>query len=198
MDVLVLNRGWNAINVVDHKRAISLIYTGAAKAVDHATYATYAFDDWKDLSQDAVERYLSTINFKFKIPEIIILCFTDRLPTWALKEPKVTRQNIFTRDHFRCAYCGKSFKGSIKDLTVEHVIPRAHGGRTTWDNTVTACFKCNTHKGSKTLAESGMTLQFQPFKPKKLFHGGAIAAYRACESWKKFVDYSYWNCELEE
>jgi len=57
-----------------------------------------------------------------------------------------TRFNVFLRDRFTCQYCGEAFAASA--LTFEHVIPRSHGGQTTWTNIVTACVPCNTRKGN--------------------------------------------------
>ena len=49
------------------------------------------------------------------------------------RSPAFTRFNVFLRDGFACQYCGES-----TELTFDHVIPRSHGGRTTWENIVAA------------------------------------------------------------
>ncbi len=59
--------------------------------------------------------------------------------------PAFTRFNLFLRDKFACVYCG-----SPKELTFDHVVPRAYGGKTTWENVATACAHCNLKKGSRT------------------------------------------------
>ncbi|KPK35676.1 MAG: HNH endonuclease [Nitrospira bacterium SG8_35_1] len=46
-----------------------------------------------------------------------------------------------------CYYCGRIFKP--KDLTMDHIIPLARGGRSTRDNLVACCKDCNNKK--KTL-----------------------------------------------
>lgn len=58
---------------------------------------------------------------------------------------KYSRDNVFLRDNFKCQYCGEKF--SIKKLTIDHVLPRKHGGKTNWKNVTTACMKCNSVKG---------------------------------------------------
>jgi 5-methylcytosine-specific restriction endonuclease McrA len=71
-----------------------------------------------------------------------------------------TRFNLFLRDGFACQYCG-----SRGDMTFDHVIPRARGGRTTWENVVAACGPCNLRKGSRTLKQARMALAKRPRRP---------------------------------
>jgi 5-methylcytosine-specific restriction endonuclease McrA len=79
---------------------------------------------------------------------------------------KFSRLNIYTRDQFACAYCGK--KKAIKDLNYDHVLPRCKGGRTTWENVITACPPCNRRKGNRTPEQARMPLLFKPYRPKVL------------------------------
>lgn len=79
---------------------------------------------------------------------------------------KFSKINVLTRDGFKCQYCG--FKGSIDTLNYDHVIPRAQGGKTVWENIVTACYKCNSHKADRTPEQARMTLLSRPHKPKTL------------------------------
>jgi 5-methylcytosine-specific restriction endonuclease McrA len=85
------------------------------------------------------------------------------------KGVKFSRVNVFTRDGFRCCYCGA--ERPARDLNYDHVIPRAQGGRTVWENVVTACAGprgCNSRKGNRTPGQAGMTLRKAPVKPKVL------------------------------
>ncbi len=124
-----------------------------------------------------------------------------RLPSvLALKEyvvpehkPAFTRFNVFLRDAFRCQYCGQ--KNKAKDLTFDHVIPRARGGRTSWENIVTACRSCNRAKGAH-MPEN----EFRPMRmPKQpdLFElqeqGKRFPSNFLHESWGDFL---YWSTEL--
>ena len=79
---------------------------------------------------------------------------------------RFSRVNVFTRDRFRCQYCGEP-KGP-KQLNYDHVVPRVQGGRTVWENIVTSCYACNDRKGSKTPEQAGMKLLKQPKKPTSL------------------------------
>ena len=58
------------------------------------------------------------------------------------------RSNVYLRDNYICQYCKQMF--SYKDLTLDHVVPKSKGGKLTWENTVTACRKCNNQKGNHT------------------------------------------------
>jgi 5-methylcytosine-specific restriction endonuclease McrA len=79
---------------------------------------------------------------------------------------RFSRLNVFTRDKFRCQYCGE--KKLTRQLNYDHVVPRVKGGKTTWDNIVTSCYACNDRKGSRTPEEAGMRLLRKPHKPAHL------------------------------
>ncbi len=108
------------------------------------------------------------------------------------KRVAFTRFNLSLRDEFRCQYCGA--KG---DLTFDHVVPRARGGVTSWQNVVAACSPCNLHKGSKTLKQAGMRLARIPREPtpaEMQRHGQRFPPNHLHDSW---LDYLYWDAELE-
>jgi 5-methylcytosine-specific restriction endonuclease McrA len=79
---------------------------------------------------------------------------------------RFSRVNVYTRDGFRCQYCGE--KKEMRDLNYDHVVPRVRGGKTVWENIVTSCYACNDRKGSRTPEEAGMKLPRKPFKPSSL------------------------------
>lgn len=79
---------------------------------------------------------------------------------------RFSRVNVFTRDGFRCQYCGD--KKGMESLNYDHVVPRVRGGKTSWENIVTSCYACNDRKGSRTPDEAGMKLLRKPFKPTSL------------------------------
>lgn len=71
---------------------------------------------------------------------------------------------LFRRDRHMCGYCGGVF--GRRDLTRDHIMPKARGGRDVWSNVITACRTCNTiRKGCKTPDEAGMPLLFVPYEP---------------------------------
>jgi len=87
---------------------------------------------------------LRSPSFEYKPPSVIAL------NQYVKKPHKVafSRYNIFLRDNFTCQYCQK--KGTSKNLTFDHVIPRSAGGTTNYSNIVACCITCNTRKGSNT------------------------------------------------
>ena len=106
--------------------------------------------------------------------------------------PAFTRFNLFLRDKFACQYCG-----SYRDLTFDHVIPRAHGGRTTWENVATACAPCNLRKGGRTPKQAAMPLHVEPIRPTSWQlqdHGRRFPPGHLHETWH---DWLYWDVELE-
>jgi len=193
--VLVLNRLWQAVNICSVRRALSLLFEGHAQVVQgnlQGDFKTYTFDQWRDLSRlGPDEESLGTVSFRMRIPRVILLQVFDRLPK---KEVKFTRHNIFERDGNTCQYCGRIF--DRRDLNLDHVVPRDHGGPTQWDNIVCSCIPCNTRKANRTPAEAGMRLIRKPKRPKwrpfvQVNFGAPIH-----ESWRHFLDLAYWNVEL--
>ncbi len=124
----------------------------------------------------------------FRLPSVVVL--KDFVKPQ--KRVAFTRFNLFLRDEFRCQYCGS--KG---DLTFDHVLPRSRGGITSWQNVVAACSPCNLRKGSKTLKQAGMRLARAPRAPtaeEMQAHGRRFPPHHLHESW---LDYLYWDAELE-
>jgi 5-methylcytosine-specific restriction endonuclease McrA len=108
------------------------------------------------------------------------------------RAPAFTRFNLFLRDGFSCQYCGRG-----EDLTFDHLLPRSRGGRTTWENILTACASCNLAKGGKTPAEAAMRPRRQPCRPTMYQlqeRGRRFPPNHLHESW---LDYLYWDIELE-
>ena len=107
------------------------------------------------------EREVHSPSIALKLPSVIALRQFVRPNEY----PAFTRFNLFLRDKFRCVYCG-----SGKELTFDHVLPRAKGGRTTWENVVTACLHCNVRKGCRTPQQAGMPLLAVPYRPSWVEH----------------------------
>ena len=196
-NVLVLNRCYQPINIINVKRAFSLLYQGLAKAVD-TQYRTFGFEDWAELSAHVDGGpVIRTVNQSFIAPRVIILQFFDKMPR---KQVRFSRQNIYLRDNLTCQYCAK--KKSRSELNLDHVIPKSQGGKSTWENIVCSCIKCNLRKGGRTPKEANMKLLKQPKQPNwSPFIGPVRRDPEAYEAWKPFlnlVDAAYWNTELEK
>lgn len=114
---------------------------------------------------DVVEEYealCASPSIELRIPAVVRL----RKEVKQVHKPRYSPKNIFIRDGFRCCYCGKVFHR--KELNLDHVLPRSRGGKTSWENVVTSCHEDNTRKGSKTPAEAGLRMHFQPYVPNAL------------------------------
>ena len=102
------------------------------------------------------------------------------------KGVKFSRMNVYQRDRFTCQYCGVKFPWN--ELTYDHLVPRARGGRTNFLNIVTACKRCNSKKGHLTCDEAGMFPRNAPVHPSSLplvspvWHRGTIP-----EEWEPFL-----------
>lgn len=141
-DTLILNSDYSPISilplsVIDWRRAITLVYLKKVHVLE--TYANW---------------HVHSERLTLNVPSV---CMTTEYFNYK-KTVRFSRHNVYLRDLFQCQYCGDTF--DYDDLTIDHVIPRASGGRTTWENSVTCCFPCNSAKGNK-FARPLRT----PFKP---------------------------------
>jgi 5-methylcytosine-specific restriction endonuclease McrA len=118
-----------------------------------------------------------------------------RSPSFSFKLPSVIRLLRYIKiDNHSCQYCGDAFPTA--DLTFDHVVPVAQGGRKDWENIVTCCVSCNRRKGGRTPAEAGMHLIRVPRRPEKAPAIRITVGLKdAPETWR---DYFYWNLELDE
>lgn len=198
--VLVLNRNYLAIRVVNVKRAFSLLLRELAEVIhiEDGRYTSYDFSEWCELSELArkfepdAHDWIRTVRFDVAVPRIIRLAIYDRLPRQSVK---FNRRNIYARDSSRCQYCGKKF--STNELSLDHVIPRSQGGTSAWENVVCACLQCNIRKGGRTPDQAGMHLIQPPVKPKR----NPVISIKLSDgryaSWKAFLDNAYWSVELK-
>ena len=167
--VLVLNRHYFAIHVINVRRAFGLLYRGLAEVldVDEGQYANYDFLSWLEMSELRAEDkredqdWVRSVSFDIQAPRVIRLLRFDRVPKQTLR---FNRRNLFARDKNQCQYCTRVFPSS--QLSLDHVMPRSRGGPTTWENVVCCCLRCNTRKGGRTPQEARMKLMSKPKKPR--------------------------------
>jgi len=184
-DVLILNRHHQAVQICLWQKAMTLICQDAARPLDRDGIV-YTFADWIAFS-DMTEEYptVNTVSHRIAIPEIIVLQKYDRLP---IRDVRFSRQSLFHRDKYTCAYCGNVFKRD--ELTVDHIKPRAQGGTSTWLNTITACRKCNGIKADRTPEGAGMQLKFKPKKPMWLSPLTHVRPDHPCKSWLRYTNHT--------
>jgi 5-methylcytosine-specific restriction endonuclease McrA len=200
-NVLVLNRFYMAVHVVDVRRALCLLYKQAAEvvSVQDNRFDTYDFQDWKELSSlkdrfpGDEDEVLKTVSFEIRVPLIIRLLIYDHMPRHHVR---FNRRNIFARDGNRCQYCGK--RQPTCELSLDHVLPRRYGGKSTWTNLVCACTACNARKGGRTPSEASMRLVRQPRRPRRNPVFRISLGQGKYRTWRQFVKDAYWSVELEE
>ncbi|MCD6568346.1 MAG: HNH endonuclease [Dehalococcoidia bacterium] len=159
--VLVLNQGYEPVNICLTRRAVVLVLGGRAEIVENS------------------RGEIHSITRVFEIPSVIRL---DKMVHRPRRQRKLTKGEVFNRDRYVCQYCGK--KG--KDLTLDHIIPRRNGGEHTWENVVSACSSCNRRKGGRTPEEAGMKLLCSPGAPR---NNGFYVPFRLLDAHSEWLRY---------
>lgn len=165
MNTLILTPWMTSFLVVPWQTAVTMVYLGKV---------------------DVLEEYDEEIrspSTTIRMPAVVRLRATIR----AVKRGvKFSRTNVMTRDGFTCQYCGVHL--SMAELSYDHVVPRRLGGRTEWENIVTACYPCNARKAGRTPEMAGMRLRRQPFRPKSLPLSNVVPpSRRVPDEWLPYV-----------
>jgi len=186
--VLVLNRNWQAVNIVGVRRAFSLLCQEHARVLNtlNGEFAPMDAGEWFAHS-DATgphpeEATITTVRMRILIPKVLLLRSFDRLP---VSEIKFNRENVFIRDNFTCQYSGKRCRAV--DLTLDHVIPRERGGRTSWENIVTCRREINSLKANRLPHEAGLKLIRKPVKPRWRPFSAVAASGGIEREWRHFL-----------
>lgn len=172
--VLVLNEGWQPVNVTIFREAVGLILKDRAEIVVHEDlkdkfgngaaykYEVFGYNEWIKRSEVLDSSYptLNSAKYKHFRPYILKVKSGQYVPNYYIK---LSRKSIYNRDLGRCMYC--DIKMDQRAATIDHVKPRSKGGKNTWDNMVLSCKPCNGEKGDMSLAESNMKLLRKPIKP---------------------------------
>jgi 5-methylcytosine-specific restriction endonuclease McrA len=132
--VLVLNHTYEPLHFCNVKRAIIMVLQGKAENVEMSDRVIHSPS--RVLPLPAVIRLLRYIRRSYR------------------KSLAFSKKNVFRRDNYTCQYCGRMGP----DLTIDHIVPRSLGGKTSWENVVVACQACNVRKGNRRLDETDMRL----------------------------------------
>jgi 5-methylcytosine-specific restriction endonuclease McrA len=199
--VLVLNKLFMAIHIISVRRAFVLLCKDLAEVVsqEDGQFSTYDFQTWREVSEFRAkffrqedDDWVRTASSEIQVPRVIRLLGYEKLPKQTVK---FNRRNIFARDHNQCQYCGKKFPTT--ELSLDHIVPRSQGGRSTWENIVCACISCNVKKGGRTPKQAHMTLVRKPEKPKRSPLLNLKLTLTKYQSWKTFLENAYWSVELK-
>lgn len=139
---VLLNADYSFINVVGWKRAMRLIAKGKVQVISYSERIIRG-------AEGAVFKAPAVM----RLVKLIRTIYRSRIP--------FSKRNVLIRDNFRCAYCG-TFD---KHLTLDHIIPKSRGGRSTFENCVASCRACNHRKGCRTPSEVRMFLKTKPYQP---------------------------------
>lgn len=178
---LVLNESWVALRTVPVRHALHLMATGAAKALDTETFELFEFERWIECSLRPHDSFVRTVRSAIRAPETIVLTRYKGVPVTLAP---FCRRNLFRRDRNTCQYCG--LRPGHPELSIDHIVPRSLGGRTSWENCVLSCRRCNHRKRNRTPAQAGMKLLTQPAQPRwtPLFE---LSNESIRQSWSRFV-----------
>jgi 5-methylcytosine-specific restriction endonuclease McrA len=216
--VLVLNKQFAAINVCPMKRALRLLFSWHDELRDTSgkiirpsepkariydpsqDFTLWTWEDWSMLRPKPGEAGIGAAAETFRLPEIILLSRYDKMPS---QRVHFSRKTIYKRDNHTCQYCG--CRPGDGELSIDHVLPRAQGGLTTWENCVLACVACNSQKADRRPEQafknrkdwrgpSPMRLLAKPRKPKYTFFKGD--RMQVPKSWDQFLSEVFWETEL--
>lgn len=154
--VLVLNKAWQAINIVPVHTAISQLAAGAVVALDFQgenQFVPTKWEDWIKLAPLSEDESIGTSHAQVRMPTVIICCEFNKL---VRKKGKFTLGNIAKRDGRRCQYTGRELTRDRWSL--DHVVPLSRGGSNTPDNVVLCDKDVNNKKGNKTPQEAGLPI----------------------------------------
>ncbi len=199
--VLVLNRLYMAVHVVNVRRAFGLLCRELAEVIhlEDGKFGSYCFESWRERSELCAgekglhDDWIRSVNFEIQVPRVVRLLRFDRLPKQKLH---LNRRNVLARDGHICQYCGKHFPTA--QLSIDHIVPRSRNGATTWENVVCACLACNVKKGGRTPHEARMKLISTPIRPKR----NPLLMLRLdnpkYECWRTWLDSAYWDVGSRE
>ena len=144
MRTLVLNAGYEPMQLVSWQKALCLVLANKAEVIIHS------------------ETVIRSVKLTMKLPSVVRLVrYVQAVGKLAMV--RCSRKNVLLRDRYQCQYCGVVCRPTTS--TIDHIVPRSRGGKTTWTNVVTACATCNRHKGSRSLDSAGLKLLRAPRRP---------------------------------
>jgi 5-methylcytosine-specific restriction endonuclease McrA len=160
LPVLVVNRFFQPVQITSARRAFLLLYGGSALAIDEIG-EMHDFPAWRELPVRDGDHGLSIVGGSLRVPRVLHLRRYERTRRPVIR---LSRKNVMLRDAHQCQYCGRRLP--VRDLNIDHVLPRSRGGPDSWENLVTACRICNLRKGWRTPDEAAMRLMRSPGPPR--------------------------------
>uniref|UniRef100_A0A6M3JS80 Putative homing endonuclease n=1 Tax=viral metagenome TaxID=1070528 RepID=A0A6M3JS80_9ZZZZ len=141
--VILLNSDYTFLNVLSWKKAVTLIVKGKVEVLK------------------ATDKIIHNMEKTVKIAIPLILRLLKLVRTLYKTKVPFSKANVIARDNFSCVYCGKK-RGNFN---IDHLVPKSRGGKSTWENCVSSCKKCNSKKSNRLPSEAGMFLKKRPYQP---------------------------------
>lgn len=163
--VLLLNASYQPLRIISVKQAVNLMLRGVVEGVE------------------GVAARLRTPTTVFVVPSVLRMRYYVNAPQ---RGAVWSRRGVLKRDGYTCIYCGAQVGGALtaNDFTVDHIVPRSRGGKSTWGNTACACLRCNHRKGDRLPHEAGMKLLFEPKTPRVNY---AVLTGSIPQEWKVYL-----------
>jgi 5-methylcytosine-specific restriction endonuclease McrA len=183
--VLVLNRNWQAINVRTPAEAFCQMATNVATALDIEapdSLRPVTWDEWITLPIRPQDNCVHTARALIRVPTVIVCCNYAKVPR---KRPTLSARNIRERDGNRCQYTGRPLRP--EEGSIDHVVPRSRGGKTSWENCVLAHKEINARKGDRLPQEAGLRLLARPKTPVELPATLTIRNSHGIRDWMLFL-----------
>jgi 5-methylcytosine-specific restriction endonuclease McrA len=183
--VLVLNRNWQAIHVKTPAEAFCMMASGSARALDiqgGEVILPVGWSDWLALPIREQDRAVGTPRGLVRCPTVIV---AGNYASVSMRRLGFNRRNLWQRDGGICQYTGR--KLAPHEGNIDHVIPRARGGKTSWDNCVLAHKEINSRKADRLPHEAGLRLLKPPSAPKTLPASAFIQNLHNVADWKLFL-----------
>lgn len=208
--VLVLNKNRHPVEIIPMYRAIRLLTKcipgtdmPKARVVDQVEFADYNWMDWSQVFKTG-DMTIRSASREHRVPEIIMLSKYDKMPQ---QRTQFSRRTVHRRDNNQCQYCG--CRPGVNQLTIDHLLPKSKGGKSTWDNCVTCCGDCNRDKADlvptvDVVLEDGKAVEYftvhfnnsanrkqfkkrikKPVRPKFSLHQGEFK----CKSWEQVLGF---------
>ncbi len=140
--VLLLNSSYEPLKVISWQRAVTMFFSGKIEVLEE------------------YDHHIRSVSLVIRAPAVVRLLQFIKI---GRRSPPLCRTNVLARDNFQCQYCLREL--SSREATLDHVVPRSQGGKTSWDNIVCCCSSCNRRKGGRTPLEAKMKLLRKPKKP---------------------------------
>lgn len=191
---LLLSNAYEPLGAISLMRAMKMISKGKVEIIEEY--------DWNivskpseihadvEVGEGTLKKTVKRTMLVFKAPAVVRLLsmFVRRR-----RQVKFSRINLYARDNYTCQYCNTKFK--LSELSLDHVVPRVQGGKTTWTNLVAACSPCNMKKGGRTPDQARMKLRKQPIQPSwNPAITITVSTASVPDAWR---DYLYWTGSLE-